>query len=124
MYLNSTVVDSYFRQFSGHTQANPTDLRRLRYPSRGQLHKLAASAAAATRDQDVLSQKRPENSRRHEVTTRFGSRACPCNPWSRATNSSFSAPGGALLQAIPVWKRGLAAPARVLHKSGHRRKLR
>lgn len=31
-FLNSTLVDSYFRQFSGHTQVNATDLRSLRYP--------------------------------------------------------------------------------------------
>lgn len=32
-YLNSQPVDQYFRTFSGHTQVNATDLRRLRYPS-------------------------------------------------------------------------------------------
>jgi adenine-specific DNA-methyltransferase len=32
-FLNSTVVDSYFRQFSGHTQVNAADLRSLRYPT-------------------------------------------------------------------------------------------
>ncbi len=31
-YLNSQEVDDYFRTFSGHTQVNATDLRRLRYP--------------------------------------------------------------------------------------------
>ena len=31
-FLNSTVVDSYFRQFSGHTQVNAGDLRTLRFP--------------------------------------------------------------------------------------------
>lgn len=36
-YLNSTVVDSYIRQFNGHTQINATDLRNLRYPSKEQL---------------------------------------------------------------------------------------
>jgi adenine-specific DNA-methyltransferase len=36
-YLNSQAVDDYFRTFSGHTQVNATDLRRLRYPSLEQL---------------------------------------------------------------------------------------
>lgn len=33
VYLNSTIVDQYFRQFNGHTQVNATDLYVLRYPS-------------------------------------------------------------------------------------------
>lgn len=36
-YLNSTLVDSYIRQFNGHTQINATDLRALRYPSANDL---------------------------------------------------------------------------------------
>jgi adenine-specific DNA-methyltransferase len=36
-FLNSTLVDLYFRQFSGHTQVNATDLRSLKYPTRSQL---------------------------------------------------------------------------------------
>lgn len=39
-FLNSTVVDVYFRQFNGHTQVNATDLRSLNYPSRAQLENL------------------------------------------------------------------------------------
>lgn len=42
VFLNSTVVDAYFRQFSGHTQVNATDLRNMRYPSREALKKLGA----------------------------------------------------------------------------------
>lgn len=37
LYLNSTFVDEYFRQFSGHTQVNASDLRNIRYPSIEQL---------------------------------------------------------------------------------------
>lgn len=37
IFLNSTLVDQYFRQFNGHTQVNATDLRSLRYPSEEQL---------------------------------------------------------------------------------------
>jgi adenine-specific DNA-methyltransferase len=51
VYLNSTLVDSYFRQFSGHTQVNATDLRSLRYPSREQLCWLAKSVEVGPRDQ-------------------------------------------------------------------------
>lgn len=36
-FLNSTVVDRHFRNFSGHTQVNATDLRAMRYPSRANL---------------------------------------------------------------------------------------
>jgi adenine-specific DNA-methyltransferase len=36
-FLNSTVVDQYFRRFSGHTQVNATDLRKLVYPDRNTL---------------------------------------------------------------------------------------
>lgn len=31
-WLNSSVVDNFFRTFSGHTQINATDLRTLRFP--------------------------------------------------------------------------------------------
>ena len=39
-FLNSTMVDVYFRQFNGHTQVNATDLRNLSYPSRADLEGL------------------------------------------------------------------------------------
>ena len=37
LYLNSAFVESYFRQFNGHTQVNATDLRALRFPERSKL---------------------------------------------------------------------------------------
>lgn len=40
LFLNSTAVDQYFRQFSGHTQVNATDLRNLHYPTWEQLAEL------------------------------------------------------------------------------------
>lgn len=40
LFLNSTVVDAYFRQFSGHTQVNARDLRSLRFPDRETLERL------------------------------------------------------------------------------------
>jgi adenine-specific DNA-methyltransferase len=42
VYLNSTVVDLYFRRFNGHTQVNATDLRTMRFPSLDALTKLGA----------------------------------------------------------------------------------
>ncbi len=37
VYLNSSLFDTAFRQFNGHTQVNATDLRNMRYPSRENL---------------------------------------------------------------------------------------
>ncbi len=43
-FLNSTIVDMFFRQFNGHTQVNATDLRSLRYPTVDQLAALGTAA--------------------------------------------------------------------------------
>lgn len=43
VYLNSSFVDRYVRQFSGHTQINAADQRHLRYPSRDQLSHVGIS---------------------------------------------------------------------------------
>lgn len=40
VYLNSSIVDLYFRRFSGHTQVNATDLRLLNFPSQEALRNL------------------------------------------------------------------------------------
>lgn len=53
-FLNSTLVDSYFRQFNGHTQVNATDLRHLRYPTLPQLNRLGIAIPGAFPPQDVL----------------------------------------------------------------------
>ena len=37
VYLSSTFLDIYFRQFSGHTQVNVSDIERLPYPARDAL---------------------------------------------------------------------------------------
>lgn len=39
-FLNSTVLDTYFRQFNGHTQVNATDLRSLKYPTKDELERI------------------------------------------------------------------------------------
>lgn len=51
-FLNTKAVDDHFRRFSGHTQVNATDLRRMRYPSRAALLSLGRWAAS----QDELTQ--------------------------------------------------------------------
>ena len=53
--LNSTLVDDYFRQFSGHTQVNATDLRIMRYPTRAQLLALGRRIGKNLSDQDQIN---------------------------------------------------------------------
>jgi adenine-specific DNA-methyltransferase len=55
VYLNSTLVDAFFRQFSGHTQVNAADLRRLPYPSRDDLVLLGTCMSGGKEpDQDTI----------------------------------------------------------------------
>lgn len=44
VFLNSTAVDTAFRRYSGHTQVNATDLRRMKYPDRDTLISLGEKA--------------------------------------------------------------------------------
>ena len=53
-YLNSTLIDEHFRQFSGHTQVNATDLRTLPYPTAPQLRTLGARIGAVPPAQQIL----------------------------------------------------------------------
>ncbi|WP_419552298.1 Eco57I restriction-modification methylase domain-containing protein [Candidatus Poriferisodalis sp.] len=50
-YLNSTIVDLFFRQFNGHTQVNAADLESLRYPDVQSLLALGAEARSANFEQ-------------------------------------------------------------------------
>lgn len=54
LYLNSSLVDIHFRQFSGHTQVNATDLRNLRYPRREQLEALGSAIEDTMPDQRTI----------------------------------------------------------------------
>lgn len=54
MFLNSTVVDQYFRRFSGHTQVNATDLRSLSYPDHATLLAMGADAGALDLSQEQI----------------------------------------------------------------------
>lgn len=55
-FLNSTLVDEYFRQFSGHTQVNAADLRSLKYPSLSQLLALGKEIGDTFPNQEELDQ--------------------------------------------------------------------
>jgi adenine-specific DNA-methyltransferase len=77
-FLNSTLFDNYFRQFSGHTQVNSTDLRQVLYPSKDLLAKIGSRIQDALPEQaeldrivhDVLHIL-PETMSAFEATTRL-----------------------------------------------------
>ena len=56
VFLNSTVVDQYFRRFSGHTQVNAADLRKLAYPDRDTLQAMGRETKALNLSQDEIDQ--------------------------------------------------------------------
>ena len=55
-YLNSGLVDSFFRQFSGHTQVNASDLRTLPYPNRKTLERIGRSVNGVMPSQETIDQ--------------------------------------------------------------------
>jgi len=55
-FLNTTLVDQYFRQFSGHTQVNANDLRRIKYPNEASLIALGTKIGNTFPDQNELDQ--------------------------------------------------------------------
>lgn len=54
LYLNSTIVDQYFRLFSGNTQVNATDLRKIPYPADDQLSRIGAYVKTQIPDQETI----------------------------------------------------------------------
>ncbi len=54
VFLNSSLLDRYFRLFSGHTQVNATDLRKMRYPSREQMVRLGQEVKTSLPDQQSI----------------------------------------------------------------------
>ena len=54
VYLNSSLVDRFFRQFNGHTQVNAADLRSLPYPERKSLERIGRKAEAVAPSQVVI----------------------------------------------------------------------
>ena len=56
LYLNTTVVDTYFRMFSGHTQVNAADLKLIKYPSREALIELGKNYNKVADDQNMIDE--------------------------------------------------------------------
>ncbi|PTX14695.1 adenine-specific DNA-methyltransferase [Pontibacter mucosus] len=54
VYLNSTLLDKYYRQFGGHTQVNATDLKSLHYPSLESLHRMGKQVHTFTLSQNDI----------------------------------------------------------------------
>jgi len=54
-FLNSDLIDSSFRDFSGHTQVNATDLRSLMYPTIKQLKLLGEKIGKEFPEQESLN---------------------------------------------------------------------
>jgi adenine-specific DNA-methyltransferase len=61
-FLNSKTVDDYFRSFSGHTQVNVSDLKRLRYPRVETLRQIGA---------EIQSVEQTDEQTVNEVVGRF-----------------------------------------------------
>lgn len=60
-FLNTAIVDDFFRRFNGHTQVNATDLRLMKYPGRSTLVALGTWARQQTElTEDMLD---------HQLTT-------------------------------------------------------
>ena len=55
-FLNSTVVDQYFRRFSGHTQVNASDLRSLAYPNLDTLQAIGIEMTTLDRSQEEIDE--------------------------------------------------------------------
>ncbi len=53
-WLNSSIVDNFFRTFSGHTQVNAADLRTLRFPPLGVLKALGQGQEILLPKQDEI----------------------------------------------------------------------
>lgn len=55
-WLNSTLIDEHFRSWSGHTQVNATDLRKMKWPSLAGLDALGEALASPPDTQEALDE--------------------------------------------------------------------
>lgn len=72
VYLNSTLLDKYYRLFGGHTQVNATDLRTINYPDLKTLKLLGNKAGGAN-----LSQKQIDEILEEELAKMVGNNDNP-----------------------------------------------
>lgn len=56
LWLNSTPLDALFREFSGHTQVNATDLRTLPFPDEATLREWGRDRESTLPSQDTIDQ--------------------------------------------------------------------
>mgnify|MGYP003640938075 CR=1 FL=1 len=54
IYLNSSLLDKYYRLFGGHTQVNATDLRNIHYPDTDALVRMGRCVKGETLTQDQI----------------------------------------------------------------------
>lgn len=78
-FLNSTLLDTYFRQFNGHTQVNATDLRKLPYPTVEQLERIGDAAGVTDQtalddlvEEELLQLPTVKRGRKGDVEKRIG----------------------------------------------------
>lgn len=56
VYLNSTLLDKYYRLFGGHTQVNAADLRAIHYPDIQSLKRIGNEVDVANLNQDQMDE--------------------------------------------------------------------
>lgn len=61
LYLNSSLLDKYFRQFNGHTQVNATDIRSLKYPDKESLINMGKSYSRVIKSQLLIDEVVEQN---------------------------------------------------------------
>lgn len=54
VYLNSTLLDKFYRLFGGHTQVNATDLRNINYPALETLLRIGSQVESANLNQKEI----------------------------------------------------------------------
>lgn len=56
IYLSSSIIDMYFRIFSGHTQVNAKDLRRIKFPNELKLKQLGRTGSEVLFNQQNIDE--------------------------------------------------------------------